>query len=130
MTAQAGKTNADTHYLYAKGHYQITNLRDDLRRINVERCSISLEYCRIGDVLLVLLEIAADRIRQSGNPENMFREFVLHLFPEGRWKIGAREDEDFTDVVLKNCLSVLRNTKVEGLQLGQADSSILPLSAG
>jgi len=124
--------NPNTHfYLYAKWHYQEGNLIDDLKQILSKRSAIDTQYIQTRDLAQILLGLAWKHISTSGNPEYQFIEFVSRLHQADMWGNPMPEEErkDFYDVLLANCLSVLRNTKVAGLDLGEVDPSILPLKA-
>jgi len=121
--------NWNTHfYLYAKGHYQKTDLIEDLKKVFAKRSAVPLECCQPRDVAIALLELAWKHIAESGNPEYQFIEFISRLSPvdifgQERWSGG----DGFWKVLLNDCLPVLRNTKVAGLDLGEADPKVLPL---
>lgn len=121
--------NWNTHfYLYAKGHYMKTDVIEDLKKIFAKRSSIPLECCQVRDVTQVLLGLAWKHITESGNPEHYFVEFISRLNPvdiwgQERWSGSV----GFWKILLADCLSVLRLTKAEGLDLGTADPAVLPL---
>lgn len=123
--------NWNTHfYLYAKGHYQESDVIEDLKKILSNRSAIPLQYVQPRDVARTLLEIAWKHIAESGNPEYHFIEFIsrlnpINIFGKECWSGG----EGFWKVLLEDCLSVLRMTKVAGLDLGEADPTVLPLKA-
>ncbi len=123
--------NSNTHfYLYAKGHYQESDIVEDLKIILARRSAIPLECCQPRDVARTLLELSWKHITESGNPEYNFTEFISRLNPvdifgQERWSGGS----EFWKVLLADCLSVLRFTKVVGLDLGEADPEVLPLKA-
>lgn len=123
--------NWNTHfYLYAKGHYQEIDLIEDLKKIFAKRSMVPLECCQPRDVARALLELSWKHIAESGNPEYHFIEFISRLNPvdifgKECWSGGAA----FWKVLLEDCLSVLRLTKVAGLDLGEADPEVLPLKS-
>jgi hypothetical protein len=123
--------NWDTHfYLYAKGHYQETDLVEDLKKIFARRSMVPLECCQPRDAARALLELAWKHITESGNPEYHFIEFIDRLNPVDIFGKECWSGRDgFWKVLLENCLSVLRFTKVAGLDLGKADPEILPLKS-
>lgn len=124
--------NPNTHfYLYAKWHYNEGNLIEDLKQILSRRSAVPIQYIQVRDIAQVLLGLAWKHISTGGNPEYQFIEFISRLNQTDLWgnPVPVEKQEDFYAVLLRNCLSVLRNTKVAGLDLGEADPTILPLKA-
>jgi len=114
--------NLHTHfYLYAKGHYERTDVTNDTRRILAEYAAIEFKYTKLADVLEVLLPVAWKHIEEKGY--HHFNEFVKMLSPH----YYGRRSEEYQVRCVSACLSVLANTKVKGLNLGAADPKILPL---
>ena len=75
--------NPNTHfYLYAKWHYQETDLIGDLKQIFAKRSMIPIQYVQVRDLAQVLLGLAWKHISDSGNPEYRFIEFVGRLSQE------------------------------------------------
>ena len=103
-------------YLYAKNHYQIDDVFYDVQKLQANYCGMSLEYISDRDILNRLLSLVYLHI----NNLQQFVSFTLRFTgqPDIRWKIQA-------------CLSVLMSAKVEDIyyELGEPDSSILPLSS-
>lgn len=111
--------NPNTHiYLYAKGHYKETNIIADLKAVIGERARMPVKFVSVDDIFSVVLPIVFDAICKSGNPPHKFQTFVRDTMGDGF----------INETVLYSCMSVLRLEKVEGLDLGEADESILPLS--
>jgi len=120
--------NTYTHYyLYAKGHYEASSIVDDLIKIHADIYNTPAEYCGVGDVKRDLLRLAYFYIKTHHDPESKLAEFVDLLHPDNAWKINAA-DMGFDLRLIKNCLSILRLVKVEGLELGQTNPKVLPLS--
>jgi hypothetical protein len=118
--------NSYTHvYLYAKNHYKITNVIEDLKILIFQRNNTLVEHITTKDILRSLLPLAFEAIQESDNPSYSFEEFVITLIPSESWKINAQNDNLETRII-KNCLSVIRHTTVERLNLGEPDFSILP----
>lgn len=117
--------NPNTHiYLYAKGHYAKNDIIDDLKIIMGHRSMISPENIQMDDIWNVISSLTFKHIVESGNPENSFQQFVLKLMP---WDNKIIYNE-FWKNLFSSCLSILRFVRVENLDLGKADSNILPLS--
>ena len=124
MEKKSDKKNPLTHiYLYAKGHYKIVDHILDLARIIEEYSMVPAEYTSKRDVVDILLGIVYKHI----NSRSRFQEFILRLSPDQWWKTNCKIDDDIDFVIIKSCLSVLRLTEVKDLNLGDPDSSILPL---
>jgi hypothetical protein len=124
---KGGETmNSHTHYyLYAKGHYEKNDLWDDLKAIQAAWCGIEAEYIDESDISNVLLPLVFKHIKEGGNPEFMFIDFINRLDEHNA--CGA-PDRPFPERLIQDCLSVLRYVTAEGLNLGEADPNILPLS--
>jgi len=74
--------NSETHfYLYAKGHYKKTNILEDLRKIQSERCGIKFEHTSDTDALSTLTDLAFKHIMESGNPKYEFDKFLGIIQP-------------------------------------------------
>lgn len=128
--------NSDTHiYLYAKGHYEITDIISDLQVIIGERCCMYPEDVSVVDIYRVLTDIAFQHIIDSGNTTYFLGEFLDDINPKNmRRTLFKSEGEyyDFTMAVIEKCLSVMRHVKVKDgkkilLELDEADENILPL---
>lgn len=124
---------ADRHvYLYAKNHYQHTDVIEDMKQIFSVRNGISPEYIRTGDMARMLLSMAYPHIETK----HQFMEFVLDLHPDEYWKcwLESSKQHDFFEAVVGKCLSILAMTTVFDtesrkviIELGKADPDILPL---
>lgn len=144
--------NYNTHiYLYAKGHYNDTNVIEDLKIIMAERCGqYSLRYqegrCDLRDVISVLVNLTYSYIRRH---DYLFQEFVSDVSPDNSWKVGYRTKQmktmfiekdhdtfpeyDYWTAVIYKCLSILRHTtvteilEVDGRPIGEADYELFPM---
>ena len=126
--------NYDRHiFLYAKGHYQISDQTEDMKKIIGERAGIEPNYIGSNDILQVLINIAWNYINTHGQ----FIDFINDLNPINAWKHGylataSKEQSisDFNRTLISKCLSVLRFQKVTDIpfELGKADPTILPLN--
>ena len=121
--------NHNTHiYLYAKGHYQKSDVCDDLKIIIGKRSMIPSQFISLSDIGMILLDLVFKHIQESCNSKYYFLEFMSKMNPDNYWKVSTIVDsDDYHHVLFKNCLSFLRQVEVKDLDLGQADSSILPL---
>lgn len=121
--------NLNTHiYLYAKGHYECGDMISDLKEILSHRSNIAPRYVSSEDIINALTKLVYYHLRDSGNTERFFVDFIGGLMPRNLWKLTPEKDVSFEDVIILNCLSVLRMVDVDGLNLGDADADILPLS--
>jgi len=120
-------------YLYAKGHYKETDTIKDLSIILGEYCFQDLEYIRVSDILDKLLRLAYREFIKNSN-EFKFMEFMKDILPQNNWKFMNDKAQNLEETMIHKCLSVLRFAIVTDkdknviLNLGEADSSILPLS--
>ena len=122
--------NLSTHiYLYAKGHYECGDLINDLREIVSHRNNISPRYVSVQDIINILTKLVYYHLRDSGNTERFFVDFIDGLLPRNLWMLTPERDVTFEEVIILKCLSVLRMVEVDGLDLGDADADILPLSS-
>ena len=128
--------NSDTHiYLYAKGHYEITDTISDLRIIVGERCCIFPEDVRIVDIYNLLTRMAFQHIIDSYNTMHFLGEFLDDINPKNMWRVITKQEDknyDFTMAVIEKSLSVIRHVKVKDgdkilLELDEPDRNILPL---
>lgn len=121
--------NPDTHfYLYAKNHYERSDLKTDLRKIMAKRCMIPVDLADMYDVIDCLLVLTFKHISESGNPGHFFCDFVRRTEPYSLWRnFSVKEEDDHVVRVAKACLSVLAWVTVKDLDLGDPDSAILPL---
>ena len=130
--------NHERHfYLYAKYHYQINDVIEDLKKIQADRCNINVELISVYDVAHILLELVGEHIGYEDSDLDKFMTFVLDLSPEQHWvyiparsvsEITQKKDTDsFYIALIHKCLSILRYTEIKDLNLGIADPRILPL---
>ena len=121
--------NPDTHfYLYAKNHYIHSVLEKDLCKIMSVRCMIPEDLVDYRGTIDTLLRLTFKHLCESGNPEYFFCEFMKQTVPYDEfWNFSVNKDDSHADRVARACLSVLAFTKVKDLDLGEADSNILPL---
>jgi len=104
-----------------------------MKKILGERSGIGAEHISRQDILMVLLPLVYKYLKDN---ESKFCQFLENLFPDNRWKVGGKDDEDvdsFCVAMIRNCLSVLRNVQVlDGdkvlLELDEPDEKILPFS--
>ena len=117
------RNDYDRHiFLYAKGHYEVTDQINDLRKILGERSGIEWEYITIDDILRVLLNLIWNYI----NNRYQFVELLLDLSPHNTWKYGYV----YREALVSKCLSILRFQKVIDIpfKLGEVDEKILPMN--
>lgn len=129
--------NSDSHiYLYAKGHYKVTDTIGDMKEIIAERCYFNAEDVSVGNIKSILLSIAFKIILNSGNTEHFLEEFIEGINPDNLWRIMTnqkKEEYDFNLAVIEKCLSVIRFVKVLDdngkcvLELDKPNTNILPL---
>lgn len=136
--------NCDRHiYLYAKGHYLVKNLVEDLRLICAERCGNyntkygniynleEVEKCKVSvkDTVLVMTYIIYPYIQKTGL--GVFLEFINDIHPRNTWKVGYmnkqsdiagnKEKDDYSDydyftaILYKYC-SILRNLTIQEIK--------------
>jgi len=128
--------NFDRHiFLYAKGHYEITDQINDLRKILGKRSGIEAIYINEDDIVFVLAKIVWRYI----NREDQFIDFLFDLSPNNTWKYGYVTDSYslisnksyiYREALISKCLSVLRFQKVVDISfdLGKADFNVLLLN--
>uniref|UniRef100_A0A6M3JIW0 Uncharacterized protein n=1 Tax=viral metagenome TaxID=1070528 RepID=A0A6M3JIW0_9ZZZZ len=128
--------NFDRHiFLYAKGHYERTDMIKDLRIILGKRSGIEAIYINEDDIAYVLTKMVWRYI----NHEDEFINFLFDLNPNNTWKYGyvtnlhspiSDKNYVYREALISKCLSVLRFQKVINIpfDLGKADSNILPLN--
>ena len=120
---------ADRHiWLYAKGHYKITDTVEDLKKLMGERSNIDPEYITSGDIISVLLSVVYPLI----SSEEKTKDFIIGLHPENYFKASNSGDYTFQDAFFKKCLSVIRYVTVRKdgewiIDLGEPDPELLPL---
>lgn len=121
--------NPNTHiYLYAKGHYVKTDIVKDLKKIIGKRCGIVHTCVSLENVLSILLNIAYDCLEKNGHMKHLFVEFMKNMYTTNLWKIGAKNTVCMEEIILYNCLSQIAMVEVIGLDLGEPDSNLLPLT--
>lgn len=127
--------NLDSHiFLYAKGHYERSDVIKDLKVIVGQRCGIEPEDITTTDVIEVVLAVTIPHVRRS---EHLLREFILGLRETRYWEVspGQKDPYTFDKALLRRCLSVLSMTMVKGkdgeilIPLDDPDPAILPLKA-
>lgn len=122
------KTGDHHIFLYAKGHYKETDVVSDLKKIMAHRCGLSVEHVQLKDIVLVLLGVAFDIMQHEGLNEQRFTQFVGGLGPSNWMMLGFSSDQDwdYLEAVCKQCLSVIRFTRIDYMETPL--SSILPLT--
>lgn len=121
--------NPNTHiYLYAKGHYVCGDMISDLQEIISHRNNISPQYVSVEDIINTLTKIVYYHLRDSNNTERFFMDFIGTMLPNNRWKLTNRKDLSYEELMMLNCLSVIRMVSVDGLDLGEATNNILEVS--
>lgn len=119
-------TESDRHiFLYAKGHYKITDQIEDMKTIIGERCGWDISQVSLNDINSILIGIAWEYI----NGDHEFAKFINNLNPNNIWRHDSEKQYDFDRILISNSLSVLRFQKVKDIpfKLGKPDPSILPL---
>lgn len=135
--------NADTHLIrYAKGHYEVGNLWEDLARIISERNALGLKGLSERKQLLAenVFYITYKYININ---ESEFKQFVLDLQPTNWWKYNMGKGikifdpdpkgYDYYEMLVKVCLKKLRYMSVFDkngnviLELDEPNEDILPL---
>jgi hypothetical protein len=118
-------------WLYAKGHYFVADIVEDLKVIMSDRCYVQVEHVHPADIVSVLLGIVWPLIKQN---DNRFFDFVLGLDPDQAWKVAYGDESDpFHRRLIAQCLSVIRLTRVQEddkvlVELDDPDPTLLPLS--
>lgn len=112
--------NRYTHlYLYAKGYYLERDLLDDLKTIVAEYAHIKKQFVSLEDVRSLLTAAAMSEM-QRGNFEYLFPKFIKEI-------LGYSEDTLYIQV-FRALLNILTLSLVKGIDLGQANPSLLPLT--
>lgn len=133
--------NQDRHfYLYAKYHYQMTDMVEDLsviyRKLYLypEESAVPLSY-----IMDVLSNLANTHIQK--NP-SLLRDLLDDILPENTWRHGyitteinslitntATKPYNVKIAIISKLLSILRLESVKDIpfELGVADGDILPL---
>lgn len=122
----ADKLDNNRHfYLYAKHHYQETEMFEDLKTIMAHYCGGKKEHMRNQDIMGKLGELAYVHLNES-----IFRVFIDNvssdpLFPNDP-VLPTQE------VVCKQLLYILRFRTVGEIpfELGQPDPNVLPIPSG
>ena len=128
----------DSHIiLYAKHHYQETNLIEDLKKIYSIRNAVDIEYLNTREILANLLDLVEKLIKI---PELEIRftlsNFISDIDPnsfENRFYIEAEKKEyNFEEACIKKCLSLIRLMRVykddiQLIPLDEPNENILPL---
>ena len=105
-------------YLYAKGHYHIGDIVEDLKQLVAERCCLNLDMISKKDVICVLTNAVKDFVK--------FEKFIDKFF-EPSWMGG--EEESVEVRMFQTMLSSIRWVEIKDIpfELGEADPKILPL---
>jgi len=127
-------------YLYAKNHYERTDLLEDLKVIIGHTYLLDPVFVTKTDVARILLQLTHEYIVQD---ERSFFDFIKRINPSNLdWyhKMQGVEppEYDFELSLIQTCLSTLsllqvRRTKDDGtweeiINIGEADPEILPYS--
>jgi len=120
---------ADRHiYLYAKGHYQKSDMVEDMKVLLCERSGS--KHITTEDIIIVLSSLVYPYIEN----QYRFRHFLADLDPESYWKWQCDISDQYTfqKALISKCLAVLSMVKVmEGkkviMDLGNPDSGVLPI---
>jgi hypothetical protein len=125
-------------WLYAKHHYFETDMVEDLKVIIGDRCGLYPQHVQVENIALILLGIVGPLLRNSGNPQHFFEDFILGLDPDEAWKVShGKADDDFHRRLIAKCLSVIRLAPVVRhepligdvwMQFDDPDPTLLPLS--
>jgi len=120
-------------YLYAKGHYYMSDLIDDLSTILAHETCVPKQCVNINDIIHILVRCVYTSFEIGPNKEHFFMTFIDNLLPENSWKVSP--SDDFKIRLIYNCLSELRRVQVYDKKsdtiiynIGDADPNVLPLS--
>lgn len=109
-------------YLYAKYHYQETNLFEDLKIVLAHYCGTDKKYLRDRDIIGKLSELASTHLNVS-----IFRTFIDNI-----WCPPYTENTKISieEALCRELLRILRLRTISEIsfELGNPDSNILPLS--
>jgi hypothetical protein len=131
--------NYDTHvYLYAKHHYERTNVIDDLKIIYGKRNGIDAEHMQVRDIISCLVGLTVPHMSVN---KHSFIEFLSDLDPVFCWRVGGNAPrlnneyihthDSYCETIIMKCLSILSLTRVDEIEGGldeEADPSLLPIS--
>lgn len=109
-------------YLYAKYHYQETNLFEDLKIILAHYCGIDKKYLKERDIIGKLSELAGTHLNIS-----IFRTFIDNM-----WCPPYMENTEISimEALCRELLRILRFRTISEIpfELGKPDSNVLPLA--
>ena len=113
-------------YLYAKGHYQRTDITKDLKVIVGKLTMMYPEHVDIGNILFWLTKEVYKYITDYDD----FFNFISAYFPENKY-LYEDINQDSYYILIRKCLSILSLTSVDeiGYDIGVADREILPLTS-
>lgn len=126
--------NSMRHFLlYAKGHYEKSDLMTDMKQIAAHRAQMKPEHIRESDILFLLL---GEVERLAAKKEHFLQQFVTRIREDFVvWPALLRTPRIPTldEVIVTACLGELATAKVKDgttvyLNLGEPDPAVLPLT--
>jgi len=108
---------AKQYFLYAKGWYKTSNNHwEDLKKIYSTNHFINKNTYK-NDILNKLTQCAFECILEENRSKslNMLQEFVFKLSPISFENEIFNKKLNYTDRLLKECLSIMRNSIIENL---------------
>lgn len=120
--------NSDSHvFLYAKGHYKETDVKEDLEKIYCKRCG--LPRLSAGNIIQCLVNL----IEKYPKYFRLF-DFLNDIRPENTWMVGYhwkrnKKEYNYEKAIMYKCLSILSMLEISEIgELDEADPNILPLA--
>lgn len=120
-------------WLYCKNHYVQSDDRvEDLRKVVAHFAGIDIKYVRKADILHILGGCAMEAVKHSGSTEDVFRQLQGTLSASQlacqMSKPRVPEPSNF-EFLCSTYMTLIANTKMNGLVLPEPDSKILPTTA-
>lgn len=120
--------NRHRHYfLYAKGHYLITDMFEDLKKIqcNYVGCDLNANITK-GDIIRVTTHVITELV----NKHLPLDHYVEALCYYGKKNVSPFDTEykDVPDAIIAANLGILRHATIHEIkgELGKIDENILP----
>ena len=104
--------------LYSKGHFQITDMLEDIRQITAKAFSIPVESTHFSHLYNYITSIFL-KLHEAEHITESMENFLCSLF---KWKSVLKPEDMVTKMIGQ--ISIV---KASGLQLGEADEKYLPI---